>query len=425
MKLVLPIIFSAYAASALTVERHHMTHEDTLKWEEYKLKFGKRYSSQIEHDRRFDIFVNHLRKFESHNSDKSKTYKMGTNQFTDLTWDEFRNKMLMSQKKDIREDDETPDQLPYPEEAWEFECPKRFEGAEIPEQFSKRCDWRDPQYNPKGLVADVGVKNQASCGSCYVFSAVAAMEGSLCLNGDYDCESWSGLSEQQALNCATYDEKVGDRAWERSHGCSGGWQSNIYQYVYKAGGITSEENVPYESGNSSAFDNKYNVGQCPYTWETQFDFVKEHSQAYVGKDICGTTNKGGRADADEMKQALFSKGPLAIGMYVGDNFRHVHSGVYIPDDTDSGDCPNLLKVGINHAMTAVAYRTAMIVDEEGNENEVDYWVIKNSWDTTFAEEGYVNVVRGKNACGIEGNISYVDMVKAAEHDNDDGSGDGN
>ena len=424
MKLVLPIILSAYFATALTVERLHghrdITQNEANQWEIFKSKFNKNYSTQTEHDNRLKIFINHLRKFDAHNSDASKTYKMGVNQFTDLTWDEFRNEILMTHPKKMRtsktSEEDSDDQLPWPEESWEFACPKKFEGATIPENFSKRCDWRHPNYNPKNLVADVGVKNQASCGSCYVFSAVAAMEGSLCLNGHYDCSNgnWSGLSEQMALNCASYDETVSDRTWERSYGCSGGWQTNVLQYVYKTGGIISEDQMPYLSGDRSYFDNKYNIGTCPYTWETQADFLNKNSQGRLSKDICGTTNKGGIADANLMKQALFSKGPLAISMYVGDNFRHVHSGIYIPDETDSSDCPHedLLAYGTNHAMAAVAYRTAKLIDEEGNEKELEYWVIKNSWDTTFAEEGYVNVIRGRNACGIEGNISYVEMEKS-------------
>ena len=238
------------------------------------------------------------------------------------------------------------------------------------------------------------------------------MEGSLCRQGLYDCSTWVGLSEQQVLDCGTYDEKHEDRTWREFNGCSGGWQTNVYQHVYRAGGITCGHMRPYQSGNSTRFpDSKFNVDTCPYTWETQREWMDSHSHGFLQKDICGTINKGGVADAEQMKLALYHKGPLAISMHVGDNFRHMHSGIYIPDDSDSADCPLLLEKGTNHAMAAVAYRTSTITDEDGNSQDISYWVIKNSWDTTFAQDGYVNVVMGSNACGVEGNISYVDMAR--------------
>merc|ERR1712184_212413 len=105
--------------------------------------------------------------------------------------------------------------LPYPEDSSMFECPLKYETVVSDwGEFGTSLDWRNTE-NPKGLKATVAVKDQASCGSCYAFSSTAAMEGSLCINGYQNC---SDLEEM--------------KPWYGFHGCHGGWQSNVFQYIY-------------------------------------------------------------------------------------------------------------------------------------------------------------------------------------------------
>jgi C1A family cysteine protease len=59
-----------------------------------------------------------------------------------------------------------------------------------------------------------GVKNQGSCGSCWAFSAVAAIESTLLINGRTEL-----LSEQQLVDCS--------RAYG-NQGCSGGWMDSAF-----------------------------------------------------------------------------------------------------------------------------------------------------------------------------------------------------
>jgi len=53
---------------------------------------------------------------------------------------------------------------------------------------------------------------------------------------------------------------------------------------------------------------------------------------------------------------------------------------------------------VNHAVLAVGYGT----DAFG----VDYWIVKNSWGTSWGNNGYFNIERGVNMCGVADCSSY-------------------
>ena len=130
---------------------------------------------------------------------------MGINQFTDMTYQEFSNAMLME---------------PRPATA-----PEVMQSKKVESNAPAQKDWRDDGIlNP--------VKDQASCGSCWAFSTVGSTEAAWARAGN-DLVS---LSEQELVDCGAGD-------------CNGGWVDRAFDTILKQGGLNLESDYPYTAKN--------------------------------------------------------------------------------------------------------------------------------------------------------------------------------
>jgi len=194
--------------------------------------------------------------------------------------------------------------------------------------------------------AVTSVKDQSTCSSCYAFAAAGAIEGLQAIQN----KMLVSFSAEQIVDCS---QPQGNR------GCSGGNMVLSYDYVEKYG-LASDNQYPYKNGASSCNANIQ-------AQSTNFKILGE----------IGVTS----GDVNQLAAAV-AINPVSVGVDAT-NWQFYSSGIF------TGCSPNPT---LNHAALLVGYTPT-------------YWILKNSWGTSWGENGYIRLARG-NTCGLANVASY-------------------
>jgi C1A family cysteine protease len=207
------------------------------------------------------------------------------------------------------------------------------------------------------------VKDQGQCGSCWSFSTTGALEGIYKI----DTGKLIEFSEQQLVDCDNLKNGGKD------HGCNGGLMDNAFAWISKNGGLCTEDEYPYISGDGTTESCKKTCSIVP----------KSKIVSYVDVD----------PSDDALMQAI-SQQPVSIAIEADQrDFQLYKSGVF------TGKCGT----NLDHGVLVVGY---------GTESGSDYYLVKNSWGTTWGDSGYIKLGRGpqynsgKGQCGILLEASY-------------------
>jgi len=239
---------------------------------------------------------------------------------------------------------------------------KKFNAAPVTvdDELPATCDWRNNN-------AVTPVKNQAQCGSCWAFSTTENFESMWYLGGN----PIPTLAPQQLVDCDP-----------QSQGCGGGWTYWAFEYLMTpgVGGQEGEVSYPYTAVN----------GNCAFN---AADVVARLTNYSFATAPC---ESGSCPVQDNLLQSqLNSVGPLSICVNAA-----TWSDWTGPAPMSADECPGDAE-DLDHCVQLVGY--------DWNQG---YWIVRNSWDVTWGQNGYIYLATGGNTCGLGDVVTYANVAGA-------------
>eukprot|EP00347_Sterkiella_histriomuscorum_P009809 403339807 len=194
------------------------------------------------------------------------------------------------------------------------------------------------------------ILDQANCGSCWAHAAVTMLQNRFCIKSGGSINMQ--FSRQDMVSC-----DLGNAA------CNGGYLSSSVQYL-QTEGVVSEQCLAYASADGNS------VPRCNYRCDDKSLEYKKYGCKYNSMKILTTY--------EDIKEEIYTNGPVMVGFVVYDDFSSYSTGIYevTPDSVEEG----------GHAVTLNGW---------GYDNGRLYWIGQNQWQNTWGESGFFRIYAGE------------------------------
>jgi len=241
--------------------------------------------------------------------------------------------------------------------------------AAPPATFDARQQW------PKCAATIGEIRDQSSCGSCWAFAAVEVASDRTCIKkgGAADVD----ISPEDMLSCC---------GSSCGFGCNGGYPIQAMQWWVSTGVVTG--------GNygSKVGCQPYSIKPCPSgcpsspTPPCKKTCIAGYPTAYANDKHHASSAYNVNSAVTNIQTEIMNNGPVEAAFQVYEDFFNYKSGVY------------------HHVSGGYAGGHAVKILGWGTENSTPYWLVANSWNTSWGDRGFFKIKRGNNECGFESGI---------------------
>nr|APA33878.1 seminal fluid protein [Nilaparvata lugens] len=255
--------------------------------------------------------------------------------------------------------------------------------SDVPANFDSREHWPNCPTIKE-------IRDQGSCGSCWAFGAVEAMSDRVCIHSKGN-ENFH-FSAEDLVSCCRLC----------GFGCNGGfpgmaWRHWVHNGIVSGGQYGTKQGcVPYAfepcehhiNGTRPACNGVGPTPKCAKTCEGGYNVPYKQDKHYGSKAY---SVKSGQVQSE-----IMNNGPVEGAFTVYEDFIQYKSGVY------------------KHVAGKALGGHAIRILGWGVENGTPYWLVANSWNTDWGDNGFFKILRGSDECGIESSIS-AGLPKVTKH----------
>ena len=291
-----------------------------------------------------------------------------------------------------------------------------------PSSFDGRVTW-------KGLLGKI--ENQGGCGSCWAFASTTMLaqrfniqsRGLMNINLSQAklilCDWGNNQLQVGKLPSFVFDWASDATSVRGNTACYGNSLLDACRYLYEIGTCT-EECIPYDKTLNLEIGEFQKIGsfsrdapastQLPLCTAVAGQLgdmcIGSHVDVSTGEEV-GIPERFYRAyhfytlygipgpeqneDGGDQQiiREIWRWGPVATGIQVYPDFYTFNAAKDIYKWNGKGP-----QVG-GHAVVIVGW---------GEENNVKFWIVRNSWGEEWGDRGYFRMIRGNNECQIESNV---------------------